>query len=92
MTFKNISLVTLAVLGTVSLSAAELRDRSNVDALRRAQDRVARSANQTKGGAQARLLLESQRLQQLIDDLDAGKPVDPSEIDRTLQRSANPGF
>jgi hypothetical protein len=81
---------TLAVLGAVTLGGAAQPSRSDIAQLQDAQDRVARFAGTTKGGAQQRLLLEKQRIQGLIDDLETGKPVDPADIDRTLQRSVNP--
>jgi hypothetical protein len=32
------------------------------------------------------MTLEAKRIQRLIDDLEAGRPVDPAEIDRALER------
>ena len=55
------------------------------EALARADARVGQLAGQTKGGPLQRLLLQRQKIRQLIEDLDAGKSVDPSEIDRALQ-------
>jgi hypothetical protein len=83
-------LVTLAAL----VLAGQLRaaDRARVEELRDAKDRVARAANQTKGGAQHVLLQEQQRLSQLIDDLEHGRPVDPDDIDRALQRAEQGGL
>ncbi len=61
------------------------------DALERAEARVGQQAGQTKGGPQQRLLLERQRIRRLIEDINAGRSVDPSEIDRALQ-DAERGF
>jgi len=61
------------------------------EALARADARVGQLAGQTKGGPQQRLLLQRQKIRQLIEDLDAGRSVDPSEIDRALQ-DAERGF
>ncbi len=61
------------------------------DALERAEARVGQLAGQTKGGPQQRLLLERQRIRRLIEDINAGSSVDPSEIDRALQ-DAERGF
>lgn len=85
------SILTLAALvGAVSLSVAASQSNSQVPALQKAERRVNAFAGTTKGGAQARLLLERQRIRTLINDLEAGKPVDPAEIDRALQRAENP--
>lgn len=80
----------LALATVASIAAASPQTAPNVTALERAQGRLDRLAGQTKGGPQHKLLLEKQRLHQLIDDLDAGKVVDPGEIDRALQRAENP--
>ena len=55
------------------------------NALAQAESRVGQLAGQTKGGPQQRLLLERQKIRRLIEDIDAGRSVDPSEIDRALQ-------
>src|SRR5947207_1948332 len=61
------------------------------NALAQAEARVGQLAGQTKGGPQQRLLLERQKIRRLIEDIDAGRSVDPSEIDRALQ-NAERGF
>src|SRR5256885_12813680 len=61
------------------------------DALAQAEARVGQLAGQTKGGPQQRLLLEREKIRRLIEDIDAGRSVDPSEIDRALQKP-EPGF
>ena len=55
------------------------------NALAQAEARAGQLAGQTKGGPQQRLLLERQKIRRLIEDIDAGRSVDPSEIDRALQ-------
>ena len=69
-----------------SLGASDAR-RDQAAALRHAETGVTRQAAQTKGGAQQRLLLEQQHIRRLIDDLEAGKTVDPAEIDRSLRNA-----
>ena len=81
---------TLAVFGAVTLGAAAQPSRADIAALQGAQDRVARFADTTKGGVKGRLLLDKQRIQGLIDDLETGKPVDPADVDRAIQRAVNP--
>lgn len=61
-----------------------------VSALERAETRVDRLAGQTKGGPQQRLILERQRIRRLRESLDAGRAVDPQEIDRALERAERP--
>jgi len=57
------------------------------DALARADARVGQLAGQTKGTPQHLLLIQRQWIRQLIEDLDAGKHVDPSAIDRALDNA-----
>jgi hypothetical protein len=52
---------------------------------------VGRFASETKGGPQQRLLLAKQKIRRLIEDLDAGKSVDPSDFDLALRNAAR-GF
>lgn len=53
------------------------------------QRELARSAAQNKGGARQQFELEQRRVDQLIDDLESGRPVDPAQIDRALKRSGD---
>jgi hypothetical protein len=93
MTIAKTSVAAIAVLAsTLSLATAAPQSSSQVTALQQAERRVDRAAGGTKGGAQQRLLLERQKLRSLIDDLDAGKAVDPAEVDRALRRAENPGL
>jgi len=55
-----------------------------VSALEEAGSRLDRLAGQTKGGAQQRLLLQKQRIRRLLEDINAGRPVDAQDIDRAL--------
>ena len=59
-------------------------------ALKEAESRLDVLAGQTKGGPQQRLLLERQRIRRLLEDLDAGRPVDPQDIDRALNNAERP--
>lgn len=63
---------------------------TRVGELQATSDKLARSAGQTKGGAQQRLLLEREHVNGLIDSLEKGQHVDPAEIDRALQRAEQP--
>jgi hypothetical protein len=56
--------------------------------LKMKERQLARSAPEAKRGTQ-QLELEQERVDQLIDDLESGRPVDPSQIDRALKRSGD---
>jgi hypothetical protein len=94
MTPQRTGLITLAALALAApLRAAPVgRSAAQLDDLRTAQERVARAASATKGGAQQRLLLEHQELSGMIDNLERGRQVDPGEIDRAIQRAENPNL
>ena len=87
MTSLRTGLITIAALALAAQLRAADPATSRVGDLRTAQERVARAATRTKGGPQHRLLQEEQKLSGLIDDLEHGRPVDPAEIDRALQRA-----
>jgi len=57
------------------------------DALATADAHLGELAGQTKGAPQHLLLMQQQKIRQVIEDLDAGKHVDPSEIDRVLENA-----
>ena len=63
---------------------------ARLDQLRHARDQVASRADTTKGGPRHRLLQERTRIDGLIDDLERGRSVDPTEIDRALERANQP--
>ncbi len=88
-------LYTTTVFATFALlSAARLLavppPAPRVSALKGAESRLDVLAGQTKGGPQQRLLLEKQRVHRLLEDLDAGRPVDPQDIDRALNSAEHP--
>lgn len=74
----------LLLTATVSLAAS--RDQRATE-LKAAKQRIAAKANNQKGYPRAVLDQERVRLGNLIDDLEAGKPVDPQELDRALERA-----
>jgi hypothetical protein len=80
----KIGIGTLLALAASTALAAMPPSGSRKDALATADARVGQLAGQTKGAPQHLLLMRQQKIRQLIDDLDAGKHVDPSEIDRAL--------
>jgi len=62
-------------------------DQANVARLTEAKRQLAAKANGQKGYPRARLDLERLRVGNLIDDLEAGKAVDPNAIDQALGRA-----
>ena len=95
-TTKTLLLTLFAISATGQMAAAESHAISELKAgqqkqavarLKAAEENLARRADQTKGGARQVLLLEQQRLNGLIDDLEHGKAVAPEEIDRALHRA-----
>ncbi len=84
MSFRTIAVSIIALVAVTAASAAEPRRTSE---LRAANETLARRADQTKGGPRQLLLLEQQRVNRLIQDLEHGRSVDPAEIDRALERA-----
>jgi hypothetical protein len=80
----RIGIGTLLALAASTALAVAPPSSPRKAALATADARLGQLAGQTKGGPQQLLLMQQQKVRQLIDDLDAGKPVDPSEIDRAL--------
>ena len=88
--YENGIALMLTLAASTALAVAPPAGRHR-DALAQAEARVGQLAGQTKGGPQQRLLLQRENIRRLIEDIDAGKRVDPSEIDRALQ-DAERGF
>lgn len=80
----TLGLAILSIAGTVGAAEAPKRD---VAALEESRDAVAWEARNTKGVDQNQLREEQQRLQGLIDSLNQGGHVDPSDVDRALNRT-----
>jgi hypothetical protein len=90
MTLPKTALSTLIVLATAAPLFA-LQPSRNTQALDDAQTKLSRLAAQTKGTPQHRLLQEQQRIQGMIDDIQSGRTVDPTDIDRALNDAARDG-
>ena len=73
-------------LGGAALGAGTPRDQQAlIGTLEQHSKRLADAARNTKGGPQQELLLRRSRLRSLIDRLQKGEQVDPSEIDPLLR-------
>ena len=82
------------VLGLIMLSIAASVGatepaKSDIAALQDSREVVAWQARNSKGVDQDQLRSEEQRLGGLIDTLERGGHVDPTEIDRTLNRAGS---
>lgn len=80
----TLGLVMLSFAATVGATEAPQRD---VAALEDSRDQVAWQARNAKGVSQQERRGEAERLQGLIDSLNQGGRVDPSEVDRALNRT-----
>jgi|SRR5581483_6217013 len=81
----------LALAG--SASAAQLAPSASTEkqALVQARDQLASKAAQTKGAPRAEFDLERRRVDSLIDALENGQRVSPSDVDKALDASrSNP--
>jgi hypothetical protein len=78
------ALMGLALLLSGSVAWAGQTRTDQVDELKMAQKKVARQLF-TRGSDRVQLQREQGRINRLIEDLEAGRPVDPSEIDRALE-------
>jgi len=83
-TLKTI-VMTLVVVGAAAQVWAAEVPRDQTQNLAAAKQKVAQAYDQARGAKRALLSMEKLRLQQLIDDLQAGKHVNPADIDRALQ-------
>jgi hypothetical protein len=79
-----LGLAMLSLAATVGAAEGQKRD---VTSLENSRDTVAWQAGNAKGVDKQQLKEEEQRLQGLIDSLNQGKQVDPSEVDRALNRT-----
>ena len=67
------------------------KSEGNVSRLRETRDKLAAQANGQKGYPRARLDMERARVNDLINDLEAGRRVDPSAIDSAVRRANEAG-
>ena len=77
------AVATLSVVG--SAQAVTLANQGRITQLDTAGKQLAGSAQATKGYPRANMETERVRINGLIDDLQQGRRVDPSEIDRALE-------
>ncbi len=87
MTTRIAAAVGLLVLAT----SAPAADRpESLRELRAARETARRRAGSLKGYPRARALQDERRLDALIEDLEAGRPVDPAAIDEALRAAERP--
>ncbi len=85
MNLLKTSLLTLAALATAAQVWAGEAPSKQAAQLAGAKNDVAQAAINSKGSRRAELMMQQQKLQGLIDDLQSGKQIDPAEIDRALR-------
>ncbi|MBI3784074.1 MAG: hypothetical protein HY270_11810 [Deltaproteobacteria bacterium] len=83
-TFKTTVMTLVALAAAAQVWAAEGQPNQTTQ-LAQAKDKLASKSIGTKGIQRGLLQIEQRKLQGLIDDLQSGKRVDPSAIDRALQ-------
>jgi hypothetical protein len=86
------TLTAVTLLAATTVLAAEKGRHATTQQLRDAKERIVARASSEKGYPRARLDMERVRLGNLIDDLESGKHVSPSDIDQALERANQPGF
>lgn len=84
----EILILTVLVLAQAGQALGAQAANTQVE-LKLKERQLARAAAQNKGGARQQFELEQRRVDQLIDDLESGRPVDPARIDRALKRSGD---
>lgn len=87
--FTRAMVLGMAMVSIAASVGATEPSNSDVAALQDSRDVVAWQARNAKGVDQSQLRSEEQRLDGLIDTLQRGGQVDPSEIDRTLNRAGS---
>jgi hypothetical protein len=80
-----LSLVAVAAAGQIA--SAQTSTTRKADELAGASRELKQQALANKGGPRLRQEQAARRLQKLADDLEAGRPVDPAEIDRLLKKA-----
>ena len=92
MTLRKTAVTVLIALATAApLFASQPPSSRSTQALDDAQTKLSRLAAQTKGTPQHRLLQEQQRIQGMIDDIQSGRTVHPTDIDNALGDAAREG-
>lgn len=64
--------------------------RAKTQDLARARQQLYGRAESAKGTNRILLMQEKRKVESLIDDLEAGRPVDPAEVERALNRAQRP--
>jgi len=78
-------MVTLVATAAAAQVWAAEGQREHTAELAQAKEKLASRSINTRGAQRGLLQMEQKKLQGLIDDLQSGKRVDPSDIDRALQ-------
>ncbi len=87
MSIVKSTLLTLAAVAVAAPLWAGEASNERVNQLDAAKQDLARASDRTTGAYRQELVLEKLQVQDLIDDLQAGKHVDPAAIDRALEQA-----
>jgi hypothetical protein len=85
-TILAIAFVAVSAFSQFALAGGQ---QGQIEDLQREKQKLQGAALSTKGYPRSRLDQERLRLGNLIDDLEQGRHVDPSEIDRALERAGD---
>lgn len=87
---QMITAVAMSLFLTASVWAGETRT-SQTEALQKANQKLAQAERGAGKPAQAALARQQrQQVQELLDQLEAGKNVDPAAVDSVLRRAEHP--
>lgn len=84
---KTLAMSVVALAAAAQVTAAQTATTKKADEVARASRELKQQALTTKGGARASQEQAARQLQRLAEDLEAGRPVDPAEIDRLLKKA-----
>lgn len=87
MSFKTSVFGALVTTALIAVPVVHSADRDAKATLTKSQHRLAVAASRTKGIPRANIDFQRQRVDRLIDALERGERVSPSEIDRELERA-----
>lgn len=82
--------LTLALAGAASAAQVTATQSSEKQELVAARNELASRAAQTKGAPSAQYDMDRRRVDSLIDALENGQRVSPSDVDKALEDASNP--
>jgi len=93
-TMRIVRSTALAALAAALLASPALAKDPTESPLQKqlesAQNQLAAKASATKGAPEQEFLMKKQRIDQLINELEAGRSVDPREVQEALENTNQP--